>query len=360
MYTRRSALKLMSATGMVAVAASTSSASSKRVSSSAISRLTFGSCAHQDKEQPIWEAINALNPDLFVFLGDNIYGDTRDMQALADQYAKLGAKTGFNDLRQRTPILATWDDHDYGEDDAGAEFPEKYGSRKIFCDFFGEALDSPRRVQEGGIYTSKTYGPEGRRVQVILLDLRWNRSPLLRVDKKTEKRRRQMALGPYLPNSDSHASLLGEAQWRWLEQELSKPAELRIIGSSTQFISEFPGWECWSLFPKERQRFIDLIGKTRANGVMFISGDMHWAELARQDENVPYPLYDFTSSGLTQTYHQVSPNIHRLQGCLYREVNFGVIEIDWQLPDPLIVMQARSETGHPVFEKSILMSELSV
>ncbi|MDT8399874.1 MAG: hypothetical protein RQ899_14805, partial [Pseudomonadales bacterium] len=74
-----------------------------------VSRIGFGSCARQDKEQPIWDAIAAMEPDLFICLGDNIYGDTRDMQVLQDKYAALAAKPGFRRLREHTPMLAIWD-----------------------------------------------------------------------------------------------------------------------------------------------------------------------------------------------------------------------------------------------------------
>ena len=38
-------------------------------------RIAFGSCCDQDKPQPIWDAIIETQPELFIFLGDNIYGD---------------------------------------------------------------------------------------------------------------------------------------------------------------------------------------------------------------------------------------------------------------------------------------------
>ena len=93
-----------------------------------ISRIAFGSCAHQDKSQPIWEPIVATEPDLFVFTGDNIYGDTEDMEVMRAKYQKLGAKPGFLKLRASCPILAVWDDHDYGLNDAGKEYSKKVES----------------------------------------------------------------------------------------------------------------------------------------------------------------------------------------------------------------------------------------
>ncbi len=364
MITRRTSMKLMAATAVTtAMAPNLLAASTKKSTTetgASVSRILFGSCANQDKAQPIWAPINALEPDLFLFLGDNIYGDTRDMSVLAAKYQKFAAVEGFKTLRDNTPVIATWDDHDYGENDAGVEYPEKEKSKELFLNFWNEPKGSARRRDDDGIYTSYTYGEAGQRTQVILLDLRWNRTPLTHVSQAAAKRRDQMGFGPYLPTRAEGATMLGEKQWAWLEGELKKPADLRIIGSSLQFISTFPGWEAWSLFPTERKRMIDLIRKTNAQGVLFISGDTHWAEISRQDDqHTPYPLYDFTSSGLTETWHNMSPNAYRLAGCMFTRANFGIIEVDWNVPDPHIVLQAREVTGNPVFEKSLLLSHLS-
>ncbi|MCH2153683.1 MAG: hypothetical protein MK089_10120, partial [Phycisphaerales bacterium] len=43
-----------------------------------VSRVAFGSCANHEIPQPIWEAVASWAPDVFVFLGDNVYGDTED------------------------------------------------------------------------------------------------------------------------------------------------------------------------------------------------------------------------------------------------------------------------------------------
>ncbi len=48
--------------------------------SAGISRIAFGSCAGQDQPQPIWEAVLAQDPQLWIWAGDNIYGDTEDME----------------------------------------------------------------------------------------------------------------------------------------------------------------------------------------------------------------------------------------------------------------------------------------
>src|SRR3954447_19771 len=95
-----------------------------------LTRIAFGSCARQDKPQPIWEAIVAAKPQLFLSLGDNIYGDTQDMAVMKKKYDQVAAIPVFQKLKQTCPILAAWDDHDYGVNDGGAEYPKKDESQQ--------------------------------------------------------------------------------------------------------------------------------------------------------------------------------------------------------------------------------------
>src|SRR3954470_23310662 len=97
-----------------------------------IARIAFGSCGHKEKPQPIWAAVVKTKPQLFLFLGDNIYADTEDMAVMRAKYAKLGKQPGYRKLLATCPVLATWDDHDYGANDAGAEYPKKREAQQVF------------------------------------------------------------------------------------------------------------------------------------------------------------------------------------------------------------------------------------
>src|SRR5688572_8840023 len=238
-----------------------------------LSRIGFGSCAEAGKPQPVWDPIHAREPDLFVFLGDNIYADTRDMAVVKAKYAELAAKPGFQRLKASTPLCAIWDDHDFGEDDAGGDYPMKAQTREIFCDFWGEAANSPRRSRDG-IYAAYLFGPPGRRVQVILPDLRWNRTAITKldlggVDYKAWAEARHKAgapvPGPYARMPEPSATMLGEPQWTWLEAQLREPADLRILGSSLQVLADFAGWEGWVNYARDQQRLFDVIRRTRAD-----------------------------------------------------------------------------------------------
>ena len=322
---------------------------------SVVTRIGFGSCIRQDRQQPIWQAIINDRPDLFLLIGDNIYGDSDDVEVLQFKYNQLGSNPGYQKLKSICPILATWDDHDYGINDGGVEFSAKRESQKLFNDFFEVPADSPRRQREG-IYDSIIVGPPKQRVQIILLDTRYFRSPLNAV------RKTGSGLGPYGPTTDPTATVLGEAQWQWLEEQLRQPAEIRVIASSIQFVPDEHGWEMWGNFPRERKRMIQLITETKANGVLFISGDRHLAELSRmtpENDQTPYTILDLTTSSLNQPSgggNENEANRYRV-GEHYLKVNYGTIEIAWT-ETPTLTLSIRNLDGKPVFKHQALLSEL--
>ncbi|MBB1432091.1 alkaline phosphatase D family protein [Pseudoalteromonas sp. SG43-4] len=323
------------------------------------SKILFGSCGHQDKKIPIFNAINKEQGDLFIFLGDNIYGDTNDMDVLADKYQRLGAKPGFKTLKAQTPIIAMWDDHDYGQNDAGKEYPHKEQSRQIMLNFWGEPANSARRTRSDGIYTSYMYGENEQTIQVIMPDLRWNRDALNHVGELEYYTKRKLNnQGPYSPSEVKGASMLGEAQWQWLEQELKKPAAIKLIASSLQLLPDFTGWESWANFPEDRNRLFALIKKHKVNGVVIISGDTHWGEISKYQQNLDYPLIEMTSSGLTEKWKDVSPNKHRV-GNYTHNVNYGDLSIDWQQTDPTISLKLKGIDGQVIMQSDFSLSSIS-
>lgn len=316
-----------------------------------ISRIGFGSCNSQDNPQLIWETIGKDKPELFILLGDNIYGDTRNMKELQQKYDLFGSKPTYQKFKKDCPIIATWDDHDYGANDSGKDYPKKKESKEIFLNFFNEPKDSERRKHEG-IYTSYMIEQNGKRIQIILPDLRTFRDPICKTGKDED------CYGEYSPCEDSTKTMLGNEQWAWLEKELLKPADLRIIGSSTQFLVDFNGWEAWANLPYERERMMQLIAKTKANGVVFISGDLHYAEMSRLERKDLglYPLYDLTSSGLTHGHSCAGDNKNRIHGA-YMKVNYGFINIDWNKKQ--LTMEIKDERGDVKIEHTIPFSEIS-
>jgi alkaline phosphatase D len=318
-----------------------------------ISRIAFGSCGNQNKSQPILKHVIEQKPEVFCYLGDNIYGDSRTLAVLRAKYLKLAEKSEFQALRSAMPLIATWDDHDYGENDSGKEYVLREESKRLFLEFFREPEGTQRRKRPG-IYTSYVFAGNERRVQIILLDTRTFRDQLA---KNPRFGREKSWKNDYHPDPNPEKTLLGKAQWEWLEAELKQPADVRVIASSIQFAHEYNGYESWTNLPAEQAKLLDVLRRTKANGVVFISGDVHWGELSILNSDGLYPLYDITSSGLTETWPSIEPNRNRL-GDAVRENNFGLIEIDWEQKDPALSLQLIDVKGTVRVKKVVKLSEL--
>ena len=221
--------------------------------------------------------------------------DSRDPESYRRAYAKLGAKPGFQAIRARAKTLAIWDDHDYGENDAGADYPAKEEAKAAFLEFFEIPRSSPRWSRPG-LYDAASFGQAPRRLQIVLLDTRSFRDPL-----RAKAPELPHGLDVYAPHQDPATTLLGESQWLWLEERLRESADLRLIVSSIQVLPEDHRYESWSNFPHERRRLLDLVVRTGANGVVFLSGDRNLAEVSRVRDG-GYPLYEVTSSPMTQLF----------------------------------------------------------
>ena len=293
-----------------------------------LTRIAFGSCLDQRVPARIMTAVLDARPDLFLMMGDNVYGDVSgaEMRELVQAYRQLGEASRVTELRGRVPVLATWDDHDYGANDADGSFVHKKASRRIFREFWGPAA-GPDGGEEAGIYHAHVFGPPGARVQVILLDTRYFRSPF--AERPRADQLRDRGGGKYVPDQAQDKTMLGAAQWRWLEAELRKPADLRILVSSIQVLAESHGWERWGHLPRERQRLFDLIRTTGARGVVVVSGDRHRAAIYRRTDVGPQPLVEVTSSSLNRPFSAADPPDAGRRQDMYGAENFGLIEIDW-------------------------------
>jgi len=318
-----------------------------------LKHIVFGSCLNVT-DHPMLNQTLSLPMDLFLFMGDNIYADTTDMAIMRAKYAALSQSTFFQGLRTRAPILATWDDHDMGLNDGGSEYPMLKQSQKEFLDWLNEPAGSKLRKQEG-IYHSRSYGPDGKRTQVIMLDTRYFRSPLKKVSDDQKK-----VGGSTVPTDDVNTTILGASQWFWLAGELKKPAELRLIVTSIQFAAEACGSESWANFPHEQKRLVELIRSTAAKGVVFLSGDRHWSEISALRNDAAYPLYDVTSSSMTQTHERGTPtqNKNRIDSKTYHQPNVGTLDVDWTQPDVSLTFLIRDVHSAPQIERTIRLSEL--
>lgn len=292
--------------------------------------LAFGACLRQYEPQPVWKGVLAAKPDVFVFGGDNVYTDTGgyllrgEPARIGVAYGELAANPDFARLRKDVPVYATWDDHDYGRNDAGAEYPYKAESKAFFMVFFGVPADAPMRSREG-IYDAHWLEHEGRRIQLILLDTRSFRSPLVPgvVDTVCPRVR-------WARNEAPDATVLGAAQWAWLEQRLAEPADVHVVVSGIQVIPTEHCYEKWANFPHERRRLLGLLADASAPALV-LSGDRHLAEISQlQFAEGQGALLELTSSGMNSAgAGEGERNRFRVKPDNVREDNFATLSFDW-------------------------------
>jgi len=295
--------------------------------------IAFGSCNRDELPQPVWPAVSANEPDLWIWGGDNIYADWYapegekvkykvDRTWITERYAAQFNRPDYAAFREATPILGTWDDHDYGKNNAVGDYSLKEVSRDLALSFMEVPMNDPRWTRPG-LYGSYDFGPEGKRTRIILIDNRYFATS---------------------PKAES-PTLLGEEQKAWLEKQLSENgADLHLIVSGSQFLSDRHRYDSWGKYPQERQWLLDLI-REHQRRVVFISGDRHIHEISiieGQDE--AYPIVDITSSGLTHSWENYpgEENPYRL-GEVYTGLGFVLIRIDWSSQSPAVQLEIRDQ-----------------
>ncbi len=298
--------------------------------------IAFGSCNRQTFTNTLWKPVLEHQPVAWIWGGDIIYSDTDDMELMAQHYQQQREQEGYSEIVENMTILGTWDDHDYGLNDGGLEYVAKAESQQLFLDFMGVSKTDSRREREG-VYHSEVIETNEGSVKVIILDTRYFRSALTPSESPGMR---------YQPNVYGEGTMLGDAQWQWLEQELNNSkADFNLIVSSIQFLSAEHGFETWGTMSHEVDKLKSLIGASKAKGVMVLSGDRHISEFSKTTiEGVDYPLIDFTSSGMTHSYSSFDgePNQYR-EGEVVSDLSFGLLKINFETKE--VTMQMRGENN---------------
>ena len=300
-----------------------------KASSKIIFKISCGSCLTQEKNQPIWESILREKSDIFIFMGDNVYGDNKNnggLDLLKKAYEKQKIKIPFKKLKETNEIFSIWDDHDYGKNDGGKEFENKKEAKELFLKFWDIPADDIRRNREG-LYFSKKRNSEIGTIQFIFLDTRYFRSPLKPTDKKWAPKKEK-----YIADYDSKKTYLGNEQWNWLKETLKEKSDVIILISSIQVLAEGHGFEKWGNFPLEKKRLYDLIDENNIAKLIILSGDRHRAGIYRDKTKNGNELYELTSSSLNlaagklfKAKEEAGPN--RI-GPTYLMENYGTLEIN--------------------------------
>lgn len=305
-----------------------------------IRKIAFGSCNSQKyPAQPHWETLlyGPFKPDLLIFMGDNVYGDCNysNCSALEQAYRDLAQHASYQAMIREIPILATLDDHDYGASDADRFNPHKDKARSLFHEFF--QLNPEDYARRQGVYNSKEFFiDEGDNavIQFILLDTRYSRDKFVGIGDN----------GQYIPDfNETQKNMLDDEQWLWLEEQLQRPAVLRILVSSIQALADGNDFECWRMLPYERKRLISMLTGANGGQTVIVSGDHHVGGIYKVDSenDGSREFIEITASSWTHTLPlgAYGSNCTTAEECdevdanrlypLVRENNFGSIEIDW-------------------------------
>ena len=271
-------------------------------------KIGLGSCLDQDYPQPIWQSIKKEDLNYFIFLGDNVYGDTRygSLRKMKSAYDKQ--KKVLPDFLNDISIFSIWDDHDFGINDGGADYRFKRRAQELYLDFWEITKDDDRSNREG-IYFSKNQTFFDKKFKFIFLDTRFFRSKLK--GKKSN----------YIENIEPDATILGNAQWTWLENELKSDFDFLFIFSSIQIIAKDHRFEKWSNFPIERAKLFELLEQFNDKTILF-SGDRHRAGIYRKNG-----IIEVTSSSMNKPGSSFNETDSYLIGKTYPQENYGVVEI---------------------------------
>lgn len=281
-----------------------------------IDHFAFGSCNRHFNKQKLWGEILSTKPQLWIWGGDNIYPPSgATPYALREAYSAQAKHPGYRELVKNIPILGTWDDHDYGLNDGGAEYKYKTESQDIFLNFFGVPENDPRRLREG-IYHSEIIGPKDQQVKFITLDNRYHRR---------------------------HGDMLGNEQWRWLDDELAfSDAKVHFIVSGIAVLApRIHFTEEWRDDMLSYNRFIEILKKHQDKGIVLLSGDKHFAHFFERDGFI-----EFMSSGLT---HTVRVPLRKLVRQYYQNpfigLHWGEVHLYWHEKPMRLKMSLRASQG---------------
>lgn len=311
-------------------------------------RVAFGSCARiqSDPEQPIWRALAQYRPDLFLWLGDNIYGDSVTPATLVAEYQRQRFVPAFQPIGRTVPQLAIWDDHDYGLDNFDRTNPIREQALAIFQRFW--ANPATGLPETPGVFFDYAYGG----VDFFFLDGRYHRAP----DEDEDT-----------PDKE----FLGKGQFEWLKQRLlASKAPFKVLACGSGW-SRFkgPGGDSWAAYQHERTRLFDFIRDNAIGGVVLLSGDTHfpYVACAPWSERGGYDFYDLVSSALAQIIAEAPDGIEQrianmmpdrmIRPPLLGINNAGIIDFDLTGPTPTLSFNVIDIRGRVLYDPVILRAD---
>lgn len=290
-------------------------------------------------ETGIFTAIARANPDLMLWIGDNVYyreADWESESGMRYRYAHTRSLPDLAPLLASTPQYATWDDHDYGANDSDRTYPLKDAALRIFADYW----PSNRLGSSGvpGVFQKVTWGD----VDFFLLDDRYHRAP------------NDVPVGPA-------KTMWGEAQFAWLLESLAaSSAPFKIVVNGNQVLNRNSRAEALPQFA-EYEPLLRAIRDARIEGVVFVSGDRHHGILFREQLEGMYPLFELTTSPLTAGVAQAREGTdfpYVVPGTYYAGRNFATLTFEGPRTERRLTIRLHDAGGKEIWQRAIAAAEL--
>jgi len=293
-------------------------------------RFAYGSCT-RSIDQPIFDRVLARDPDLFLFVGDNHYANSRRLEALRWHYRRFRRVPERARLVAAVPTLATWDDHDFVENNSNGTCL----GRATALQAFDEAWANPYSGTDAapGAFYATSWGD----VDLFVLDCRSYRPDVgdsgNRCDRDPD--------APALPRSDGP---LGPTQEAWFFDQLrASDATFKLVACGSRMSPE-GSTDSWRSFPEALGRVTSVIEDDGVDGVVFLSGDIHRSLFATVP-TVRYAIPELISSPLANSTGTCSDT------ALTRECYDGgnawvELDIDTTLADPTLTARLLDDDGH--------------
>ena len=286
----------------------------------------------------IFESINDKNPDLMLWLGDNIYlreVDWYSMTGIHHRYTHTRSIPEMQALLGRTHHYAIWDDHDFGPNDSDRSFIHKDKTLQAFKDFW--ANPSYGLPGQEGITTMFQWAD----IDFFLLDNRYYRSPN---NRKTGEQ-----------------TILGETQLEWLIDALaSSRAAFKLVVIGGQVLNTASVYENYAnRHSQERDYLINKISAEGIENVIFLTGDRHHTELSKLVTKDRVTIYDFTVSPLTSgaASKVTESNGNRVENTLVTQRNFGLIKVEGPFRERVLTLSVYDSEGNELWKQSIPQAE---
>lgn len=291
----------------------------------------------------IFGAIHQKRPDAMLWLGDNVYlreADWGSRTGVFRRYSHTRATPEMQPLLASTFHYAIWDDHDFGSNDSDGTFPFAQWTREAFETF----------------WANPTFGLPGTGGKGITTAFRFNDVDFFLLDNRTFRS----------PNECTTCTrtLLGKDQLEWLIGALrSSRAPFKIVCIGGQVLSTAAVHENYArFFPEEREVLLKRISDEKIKGVVFLTGDRHHSECSRYQNEAGNWVHDFTvsplTSGLSNIDPQKEPNAHRVEGSLFVQRLFGLMEFTGPKKDRSMKMGFYDSNGKEIWNIVLKASDL--